>query len=433
MTPKKMTDKVLRPLAIGLAQQAWTIWDLEQHLRQRLPKGFEKTPGRLARELVSHFPARLAPDASQITTHLQRSPAAKTIRSHAERTGTFPAIPAEAPAFRPAPDLGDCGLPALETPQDLAEWLALPQRQLIRFSDLRGLSARSENTFAPHYRQHLHPKSDGRLRLLEEPKPLLKRLQRRVLQHILNPPPPHEAAYGFRVGRNAAQAAARHAGEEVVICFDLKAFFPSIGHHRVYAVFRRLGYPAAVAQHLSGLCTALTPPTLLAHPELAARAELSTRHLPQGAPTSPALANLVAFGLDTRLAGLAQRISANYTRYADDLTFSGARAVTPILMRAVPEIVRECGFTLGPHKTRVQPASARQLVTGIVVNQHLNLPRETYDQLKAIIHHLGRADDPRRTDMGFLTHLDGRIAWVEQLHPMKGARLRTRLAQALQE
>ena len=433
MVSRTVTKTVLVPLAEGLAQQKWEKHALAFYLAQRLPPQLAELAEPLAFDLVQSFPASVAPDASRITEYLKTSHTAERLHKYAERTGARAMLPTQPPAFCPAPAFATCGLPELATPAELAEWLALSSAQLTRFSDLLGLSAREGGAFAPHYRQHLIPKPDGRLRLLEEPKPLLKRLQRRILRDMLNLVPPHDAAYGFCPGRDAPMAAARHAGEQVVVGFDLSAFFPSIGQHRVYALFRRMGYPAAVARHLSGLTTALTPSDMLANPKLAGADALSARHLPQGAPTSPAIANLVAHGLDVRLAGLARRIGARYTRYADDLTFSGDAPIAAVLLRAVPQIVASCGFTLNPAKTRVQPCTGQQVVTGIVVNQHLNLPRGAYDLMKATVHRISTTPDARRDDPVFLAHLVGRIAWLEHLNPHKGAKLRERLARGLDQ
>jgi retron-type reverse transcriptase len=431
MFTRELKTHVLMPLATGLAQLDWTVWDIQQHLERRLPAALAKSTRALAEDLIRAFPASVAPDVVHITQHLLHSAAASGLRRYAKRTGAQTHLTTEPPKFRPAPAFAPFGLPSLASPADLADWLALSPAQLSRFSDCLGLSARAGGPFAPHYRHHMHLKSDGQLRLLEEPKPVLKRLQRRILQDMLNLVPPHAAAYGFCPGKNAVMAAARHVGEAMVVSFDLSGFFPSIAQNRVYALYRRMGYPSAVAKHLTGLSTAITPPQILATPDLAARDALSSRHLPQGAPTSPALANLVAYSLDVRLEGLARRIGAIYTRYADDLSFSGDLAIAPALRRAVPDIVRDCGFALNPAKTRMQPAHARQMVTGIVVNQHVNLPRQDYDLLKATIHHLRRTDDPRRADATFLAQLAGRIGWVEQVNPVKGARLRDGLADAL--
>jgi RNA-directed DNA polymerase len=158
---------------------------------------------------------------------------------------------------------------------------------------------------------------------------------------------------------------------------------------------------------------------------------LATPHLPQGAPTSPALASLAAFGLDRRLSGLARTLGVTYSRYADDLTFSGERVPTALLGRAVGQIAREEGFRVGHDKTRVRTRAARQLVCGTVVNERLNVPRPEYDRLKAILHDAALHGPQAANRAGvpdFRSHLAGRIAWVASLHPERGRRLRERFA-----
>ena len=177
--------------------------------------------------------------------------------------------------------------------------------------------------------------ADGSVRLLEAPKRELKDLQRQVLHGILDHIPAHDAAHGFRPGRSARTAAARHQGRAVVLRLDLESFFTSVGVGRVYGIFRLAGYPEPVAHALAGLCTTATPPDVLRRAPEAPDALREHRrrmlhalrgpHLAQGSPTSPALANLSAFGLDRRLAGLADKLGATYTRYADDLVLSGGR------------------------------------------------------------------------------------------------------------
>lgn len=422
---------VFHPLAASLSQCDWTFPTLDAHLRQRLPRSWTRTPAHLALFLLAAFPGPAAPDASRLAAALAASPAAARLLAHARKTGSRPAPWLTAPDFHPIPALADLPLRALSTPDDLADWLALPPDQLIRFTDPRGLSARNPVTFARHYHCHLIPKRDGTLRLIEEPKPLMKRLQRRILHGLLDHVPVHPAAHGFVKGRNCITAAASHAGEAMVMGFDLADFFPSVSRGRLYATFRSLGYPQAVALALTDLTTAVTPSETLATPNLAARPLLRHRHLPLGAPTSPALANLAAFRLDQRLAALARRLEARYTRYADDLTFSGDPHIAAILTRAVPEIAHSEGFRLNPAKTRTASQAQRQTVTGLTVNQHANIPRATYDRLKATLHHLARPDDPRRTDPAFLARLQGQIAWVEAVNPSHGAKLRTRMASAL--
>ena len=411
-----MHDPVLWPIAVSLSQQDWTLTAIHADLTSRLPRTLFRLVRPAARRLIADLPGSTTPDPATIFRVLRTMPLAAHLRDHARTTGTAPARVLTPTPFRPAAALAALPLPRLESADDLATFLAITPAMLTRLADLRGLSAHNPSPYARHYNLHRIPKSDGTLRQIEEPKPLLKSVQRRILHGILALVPPHSAAHGFIKGRSAVQAAAKHCAEPMVVCFDLKDFFPSIPFTRLYAIFRSLGYPRAVALPLTGLCTAL-PPT-----EARALSDgFRNRHLPQGAPTSPALANLSALRLDARLSGLARSLDATYTRYADDLTFSGDATIAPRLLRALPRIAAAEGFRLNPTKTRSLPAHASQKVTGIQVNHHVNLPRRDHDLLKAMIHRLQTTEDP-----AFLAHLSGRISWAEQLNPARAARLRAR-------
>jgi retron-type reverse transcriptase len=153
--------------------------------------------------------------------------------------------------------------------------------------------------------------------------------------------------------------------------------------------------------------------------------QLATPHLPQGAPTSPALANLAAFRLDRRLSGLAASLDLRYSRYADDLAFSGRRLPRRAahLRAAVAEIVRDEGFALNTDKTTLRTAAARQQVCGLVVNVAPAVPRGEYDRLKAILHNAARHGAASQGLLGREAHLRGRIAWVASLNPARGAKL----------
>jgi len=198
------------------------------------------------------------------------------------------------------------------------------------------------------------------------------------------------------------------------------------------------GYPEAVAHQLTGLCTTATPvPALSEMPPGGSaderhllRRALATPHLPQGAPTSPQLANLSAYRLDCRLAGLAAAVTANYTRYADDLTLSGGpelRQRADRIIAGVRRIVANEGFRLNDTKTRVQPRAGRQTVTGIVVNERTNCTRAEYELLRATLHNAvrtGPAAQNRAVHSDFRAQLLGRVACVEALNPGRGRRLR---------
>jgi hypothetical protein len=153
-------------------------------------------------------------------------------------------------------------------------------------------------------------------------------------------------------------------------------------------------------------------------------------HLPQGAPTSPALANLCAYRLDARLEGLARAAGAHYTRYADDLIFSGDEAFVRAVRRFrdhVAAVTLEEGFVVQHKKTRVMRQGVRQQAAGVVLNLHPNVPRPDFDQLKAILHNCVRHGPSLQNRAGvadFRAHLAGRIAYVARINPRRGERLR---------
>lgn len=287
-----------------------------------------------------------------------------------------------------------------------------------------------------HYTYRLLAKRAGGWRLLEVPQPHLKALQRRLLDMLLDRIPPHESAYGYCRERSVLDHAAAHAGQPVLLHFDLQDFFGSVRASRVHALFRTLGYGDEVARDLTALCTTATPePVLQRLTEdgglaWAHRQRLRGAHLPQGAPTSPALANLCAFRLDLRLDGLAWTLGARYTRYADDLVFSGGRGLHAARERVetwVGRIAREEGFVLNHRKTHCQRAGRRQTVCGVVVNRHPNLARADFERLKALLHQCvlhGPASQNRAGHVNWREHLTGRVAWASQLNPDKAARLR---------
>ena len=273
------------------------------------------------------------------------------------------------------------------------------------------------------------PHRPVKYRLLEIPKPRLKRSQRWILYEIHARLPVHDAAHGFVPGRSIVTNAALHTGQEVVVRFDLKDFFPSVAASRVRGVFAKLGYPQSVSRLLMGLCTTITSEEIDT-PSMKFTDLCERPHLPQGAPTSPALANLCAYRLDCRLTGLAKRFGATYTRYADDLTFSGGHELRRTQLRLrkwVIRVVTEEGFTLNAAKTRVKSQSDRQTVTGLVVNVKPNVRRRDFDLLKAILTNCvrhGPASQNRDKLPHFRAHLQGRVAFVASIHPVRGAKLR---------
>jgi RNA-directed DNA polymerase len=324
--------------------------------------------------------------------------------------------------------------PHWPTVGDLAAWLDLSAGALWRLT-LPAAWQRRQTLAQQHYTFHWRAKAQGGARLIEAPLPHLKALQRRLLDAMLAHVPPHEAACGFTRGRSVVDHAARHAGQAVVLRFDLRNYFASVRASRVHALWRTLGYPMEVARALTALTTLATPQPVLARGREAHRLPwgatqpLRDAHLPQGAPTSPALANLAAFGLDLRLAGLAETLAATYSRYADDLVLSGDRSLLAVRERVctrVAVIAREEGFALNHRKTRCCTAGQSQRIAGMVVNARPNLPRGEYDRLKAALHR-------RVRDGGCLAERDrlrGHVAWAMQVNPQRAQRLQ-RLFEAI--
>lgn len=313
-------------------------------------------------------------------------------------------------------------LPRWDTPADLAAWLGL---DLERLQWLMGRARHfRECPGAPpssaHYHPLLKPKRSGGLRLIEIPKPELKQVQKRLLAGLLDRIPVHQAAHGFVKGRSVVSHAREHSGHAVVMSCDLRDFFNSVGVARVRALWRTLGYAQGVADALAALTTTRTPAAV--RERLAdsgslgfmAAKRLASPHLPQGAPTSPALANLCAFGLDLRLEGLAWRFGAHYSRYADDIVFSGPRQLGGqgrALQGWVAAIAEAEGFVLHPRKTRRMPQHRRQRITGIVVNERPNLPRDAYDRLRSQLHAMAS----KGCDAETRWRLQGEVAWACQL------------------
>jgi RNA-directed DNA polymerase len=238
-----------------------------------------------------------------------------------------------------------------------------------------GITVEELQAVRPAYRSFTIPKRSGGTRNILAPDDRLKAIQRRILRRLLGRLRCHPAARGFTRGQSIVSNAKAHVGKAVVVRMDLKQFFESTKAERVSRYFRVLGWNG-------GACDLLVP--LVTH----------QGGLPQGAPTSPRLSNLVNYRLDTRLAKLAKKHHAEYTRYADDLTFSFAtdtpQAIHSVI-RTTKRIVADEGYVLHQRKKlHIRRRHNCQLVTGLVVNQHVQLPRKTRRWLRAVEHHLAK-------------------------------------------
>jgi RNA-directed DNA polymerase len=425
-----------RQLATALADAMLAgPWESDP-LRDRLGRviaGRRSWLTALAREVLEAYPRPPSDRPRELAAFVLGSAALERGRRTAEGLPR-PVVRLSAPTVtvrRPFPT------PVVDHVGALAERLEMTPAELETLADTRLLARRATSARIANYRYQWLQRTTG-ARLLEAPRPRLAAIQRTVLDDLLAPIPVHPAAHGFVASRSAITGAAVHAGAAVVITLDLEHFFSSITAGRIWGVLRAAGYPEPVAHLLAGLTTHAAPVSALRSmprgPDSARdfrlRRRLATPHLPQGAPSSPQLANLVAYSLDRRIDAYSHAAGIRYTRYADDLTLSGGPELArrrQSLLNAVETIVFQEGFRLNPAKTRMRQRHQRQVVTGIVVNDHPNLARPEFDRLKAILHDCllhGPTAANRQHHNHFRAHLLGRISWVAALNPARGARLR---------
>lgn len=307
---------------------------------------------RCARLPGEHW-RRLTPRA--LAGWIERDAGYQRAWSAERRPGVRRYILRERVGMNPLPvGLEHCQVPCWPHAAALARWLGVPDAGMWRLTRASAWQRRTR-LVDQHYRYQLLAKRRGGWRLLEVPHPYLMSLQRRLLDDLLDHIPPHEAACGYARERSVVDHARTHAAQEVVLKFDLQDFFACVRASRVHALFATLGYAETVARELTALCTTATPEPVLRRLfedgglTWSQLQRLRDPHLPQGAPTSPALANLCAFRLDLRLDGLAHVRGARYSRYADDIVLSGAKHLREALPRIeawIGRIAREEGFTL---------------------------------------------------------------------------------------
>ena len=280
-----------------------------------------------------------------------------------------------------------------DTVQELSEVLG------IGWDDLRNLARTASS------RYHVYPLQIGKkVRWIEAPDGELKRLQRRLLDQVLYDLAPTPWAHGFIKGRSIVSNAAAHCGREWVISLDIKDFFPSVTRESVVAVLSELNVDPEQCQILGDIVT--------------------RRHrLPQGAPTSPHLANLTVRTMDRRLHAMARARGWNYTRYADDMSFSGDGKYWTVLA-AARDIVSSEGFRLAERKTTIRGRHQRQSVTGLVVNEKVSIPREKRRLLRAMLHKVATAGLTDTEVVESLASINGHLAFLAMVSPAAFGRQR---------
>lgn len=276
------------------------------------------------------------------------------------------------------------GLPVIQTVDDFSQVTHISKYtiyQLSKYSD-------------KYYKTYTIPKKSGKLREISQPSKQLKGLQSWILVNILNKLKVSSSCKGFEKGSSTAHNAVPHKGANTILTLDLEDFFQTIKRNQVYSIFKAVGYNKTISTILTNICT-------------------FQGTLPQGSPCSPKLANLSAWTLDVRIQGYVGKRGINYTRYADDLSFSGlspAKVVKIIPM--IKSIVEDEKFFVNPAKTRIAGAARAKKVTGLIIsNDNFGIGKRKYKDLRAKIHHLTLPREQTNTKLlyevsGWLSYLN---------------------------
>jgi len=253
------------------------------------------------------------------------------------------------------------------------------------------------------YRKFDIKKKNGKLRKIKEPLPSLKEIQLWILQNILYEVPVSRFAKAYVKKRNIKENVKFHVDQDKVLSLDIRDFFPSIKRRSVEDIFLSLGYSSNISNLLGKLCCL-------------------DEALPQGAPTSPYLSNIFMSGIDAKIAKFCTDKKIKYTRYADDMIFSGDFD-EEILIPVVKHEIETAGLKINEEKTRVMRRNVPQIVTGVVVNQKTQLPRKDRDRLRLEMHFIikfglsSHLQQIKNTKANYLKHIEGKIQYALFINP----------------
>lgn len=239
------------------------------------------------------------------------------------------------------------------------------------------------------YRSFEIKKRSGGIREIRAPYPTLKTVQGWIYENVLKNQYVHGCAHGFRSRKSIVTNAKTHVENTCLLKLDLKDFFPSIKINKVVQVFRNIGYTKHVSWTLATLCCL-------------------DGELPQGAPTSPVLSNIIAKQMDKRLYRLAKHFGYRYSRYADDISFSGDEIPVAFIKYAT-DIIEDCGFAVNHKKVRLYKERDKKILTGVaLIDGVIRLPRErrrSYEQEIYYAIKYGVGTRPKGDYNGFSTYI----------------------------
>jgi RNA-directed DNA polymerase len=318
-------------------------------------------------------------------------------------------------------------LPVFENPLHLA------QSMEITLGRLRFLSFNREVSSTSHYQRFYIAKKSGGQRLISAPMPMLKKAQYWILNNILEKISLIDEVHGFVLNRSIVSNATPHLEKEVVINLDLKDFFPTVTYKRVKGLFVSLGYSEQIATILGLICTE-SEVDLVSIDNKKFYVAKGERYLPQGSPASPYITNLICYSLDKRLIGVAKKWGYDYTRYADDMTFSSKDLKHQgQLLWSVRQVIENEGFVIHPDKLKVMRKESCQEVTGIVVNQKLNIDRKTLREFRALLHQIEKTGFANKHwGKGRIENsIVGYANFVSMVNPEKGQKLKEQVNKLL--
>lgn len=265
--------------------------------------------------------------------------------------------------------------------------------------------------FKLEYQYHeveIPKKMQGETRKLLLPSIKLKYMQRWILDNILYTQKCNSVVTGFVPNKSIVDNARPHINKKYVLKLDIQDFFPSINKDQVFLIFKNFGYTNSLANTLSNIC-------------------VYQEKLPQGAPSSPYIANLVCRKMDSRFLGLCKKNNLNYSRYADDITISGGKSVYKFKKYFI-SIIGDESFYVNEKKVKLLKKGDRKQVTGIIVNEKLSVPKEMIRELRRDIYYLtkyGVDSHLRRigktTTSNYKEHLFGTAKYIYMVDKDKGA------------
>lgn len=269
-----------------------------------------------------------------------------------------------------------------------------------------------DNKINMSYSEFTIPKKNGGYRTIESPNDDLKEAQRLIVDLVLKNIEISLCSTGFIEGKSIRDNASKHICKKFVLNIDLEDFFNTIGMLRVYNMFITSGIPHKEAEKMTKICT-------------------KSGYLPQGAPSSPYISNIICSNLDKRLNNLSKTIDGDYTRYADDITISTDDVRINKYIKTIEKIITEEGFRINYKKLRLLSSNTKQLVTGIIVNEKLNIDRGYIRKIRQELYYCSKYGIKQHmlheginlSEEEYINKLNGKINFIKSVNPNIGNKL----------